>query len=74
MARKRKTTAIGAQLRAAADGPLRSATHRVRWHINQADGGYRDDDSGLHYAKGKLVDPKFKKAKAKRNERQNTLV
>lgn len=74
MPRKRKPFSIGELLRAAADGPLRSATHRVRWHLNRAEGGYRDEASGFHYAKGKLVDPKFKRVKAKKNERENTLV
>lgn len=44
------------QLRTAADGPLRSPTHRVRWHRTR--GSRKDEASGLHYGRGKFIEPK----------------
>lgn len=66
---------MGVRLQTATDDPkLYSATHRVRWHRTQAEGGWQHEITGLYYAKGKEITYTKRKRKRSENERQNNLV
>lgn len=64
---------LGERLQTAIDDPkLYHATHRVRWHKSQAEGGWQHALTGLFYAKGKEIS--YTSKRKRKNERQNSLV